>query len=81
MLKRWVDKTICQNTDICTENGECFKHIRNKFSKLSDTKVKKRIIVGPDIRRLMEDEEFVNTMKTDEKEAWLNFQSVSDIMG
>lgn len=58
------------------KNGECFNHIRNAFPNLSDAKVTEGIFVGPDIRKLMKDKEFLITMKPDEKNAWLSFQSV-----
>jgi len=74
-IKLGLMKQFVKALDI---NDECYKYIRNKFPNLTDAKVKEGIFVGPDIRKLMKDEEFIKTMKTDEKDAWLSFQSVCE---
>lgn len=56
--------------------GQCFKYLYSKFPKLSDVKIKEGIFVGPDIRALMKDDNFIETMTTVEKKAWVSFKSV-----
>ena len=44
------------------QNGATFKYICNKFLVLSQAKLKEGIIVGPQINKLVKDEEFDHTM-------------------
>lgn len=57
-------------------NSKCFKYIRSQFPHLSDAKVQEGIFVGPDIRKLMQDDNFVTTMSLKEKNAWQSFKAV-----
>jgi hypothetical protein len=43
---------------------------------MSEAKLKKGVFVGPDIRKLMFDEDFLLTMTEVEREAWIAFKSV-----
>lgn len=56
--------------------GQAFKYIREKFSKLSDAKVKEGIFVGPQIRELVRDPAFDQVLEGKEKEAWEAFKGV-----
>ena len=56
--------------------GPAFMHLRNKFPNISDAKVKEGVFIGPQIRAVMQDKEFVNKLLEVEKLAWLAFQSV-----
>ncbi|XP_014480135.1 PREDICTED: uncharacterized protein LOC106747274 [Dinoponera quadriceps] len=56
------------------KRGEQF--IKSTFPHLSDAKVKEGGFVGPDIRKLMKDDEFIKTMISIEKDAWLSFKDV-----
>lgn len=58
------------------KNGNCFKYLCSKFPFLSEAKLKEGIFVGPQIRNLMQDEQFENTMTKREKEAWTAFKDV-----
>ncbi|UYV70966.1 hypothetical protein LAZ67_8001268 [Cordylochernes scorpioides] len=42
-----------------------------KFPKISCSKITEGIFIGPRIRKLINDEEFIATLKEDEKNAWL----------
>ena len=44
------------------KQGACFKYIAEKFPKLSAEKVKEGIFVGPQIRKLINDDVFHATM-------------------
>jgi hypothetical protein len=47
-----------------------------RFPHLSEAKLKEGVFVGPDIRKLMFDEDFLLTMTEVEREAWIAFRSV-----
>jgi hypothetical protein len=54
----------------------CFKCLCKKFPRLLEAKLKEGVFVGPDIRKLMFDEDFLLTMTEFEREAWIAFKSV-----
>lgn len=54
----------------------CFKYIESKFPNLTHAKIKEGIFVGPDIRKLMKDDDFIKTMTAIQKDAWLSFKDV-----
>ena len=58
------------------KEGEGFKYISQKFSALSEAKLKAGVFVGPDIRALFRDEEFEHALTPVEKRAWLAFKAV-----
>jgi len=58
------------------KEGPCFKYLTVQFPGLSDAKLKEGIFIGPDIRKLMKDENFDKTMNRNEKEAWTGFKLV-----
>lgn len=58
------------------KDGQCFQYLKKKFPKLSIAKLKEGIFTGPDIRKLINDPDFVNTMTNVEREAWLSFKNV-----
>ena len=53
-----------------------YSYIRKTFPTLSDEKVKQGVFVGPQIRKLLLDEKFLDCLNNDEKPAWLGFKSV-----
>ena len=55
------------------KKGDCFKHVIEKFPNISYDKIKAGIFDGPQIRKLINDKEFTNTMNILEKNAWLSF--------
>ena len=58
------------------KNGDCFKYICNAFPGLSDEKLKAGVFNGPDIRKLVKDPDFVNSMNDVEKRTWCAFVAV-----
>lgn len=56
--------------------NKSFLYLRSKFPKLSAAKVEAGIFVGPQIRKLMEDEEFDKNLNAKEKKAWNSFREV-----
>jgi hypothetical protein len=56
--------------------GNCFKNLRKKFPHLLEAKLKEGLFVGPDIRKLIFDEDFLLTMTEGEREAWIAFKNV-----
>lgn len=58
------------------QDGEGFKYLRSKFPALSDAKVKEGVFVGPDIRKLVKDENFEKSLSDHEKDAWTGLKNV-----
>jgi len=56
----------------------CFKYICESFPKVSDEKVAAGIFDGPQIRKLMTDHKFLDTMSSIEKQAWMAFKSICE---
>ena len=64
------------------QDGAGFKYLVNKFPKLSLMKIKEGVFVGPQIRELMNDSQFDNSLAGDEKKAWESFKLVvSNFLG
>ena len=49
------------------KEGNCLKYLRASFPSLSDEKVKQGISDGPDIRKMMKDNDFPQTMTAVER--------------
>ncbi|GBM42013.1 hypothetical protein AVEN_3249-1 [Araneus ventricosus] len=58
------------------KEGECFKYLFDQFLGLSETKLKEGVFVGPDIRKIMKDENFETKMEANERKAWESFKLV-----
>ena len=59
-------------------NSNSFNILKNTFPKLSEAKIKAEVSVGPDIRKLMtNDEEFQTPLKRTERVAWDNFKEIT----
>jgi hypothetical protein len=58
------------------KTGNCFKYLCKMLPHLSEAKLKEGVFIGPDIRKLMFDEDFLFTMTEVEREAWIVFRSV-----
>lgn len=58
------------------KNGCCFSYISRKFHGLSKEKLKAGIFDGPQIRLLMKDNNFMNSMNDLESSAWTSFVNV-----
>ncbi|KAI6651423.1 hypothetical protein LOD99_5230 [Oopsacas minuta] len=60
----------------------CFKYIRNYFPEISEEKKKAGIFEGPQIRKLLRDNSFKDSMNEEEKRAWQAFSNVvSNFLG
>ena len=55
------------------KDGDCFKYMCRKFPGLSNEKLKQGVFDGPQIRQLIKDSEFVNSMTEPESTAWKSF--------
>jgi len=51
-------------------------NITNKFPKLSSAEINEGIFDGPQIKFLMRDNNFLESLNTTKKEAWLSFKDV-----
>ncbi|GBN54563.1 hypothetical protein AVEN_204493-1 [Araneus ventricosus] len=58
------------------KEGECFKYFCEQFPGLSEAKLKEGVFEGPDIRKMMKDENFETKMETNERKAWESFKLV-----
>lgn len=58
------------------KENKSFKYLTSKLPKLSGAKIKEDIFDDPQIRLLMRDRNFLESMNTTEKEVWLSFQNV-----
>ncbi|XP_025161583.1 uncharacterized protein LOC112590099 [Harpegnathos saltator] len=54
--------------------GRAFQYLIKLFPKLSYAKIKEGIFLGPDIRKLMADENFTKCLTPDEAAAWHHFK-------
>lgn len=58
------------------KEGKGFSYLRQFFPKLSDAKLKEGIFIGPDIRKLMHDNLFEQSLNKKELDAWRAFVKV-----
>ncbi|UYV81741.1 hypothetical protein LAZ67_20002178 [Cordylochernes scorpioides] len=58
------------------ENARGFAYLKQKFSSLSEAKIKEGIFVGPQIRELQQDGNFQNSLNEVEAAAWNSFRNV-----
>lgn len=56
--------------------GKGFRYIVLKFPRISDSKINKGVIVGPQIRDLLKDEKFVQCLNRTELAAWSAIKDV-----
>ena len=57
------------------KNGAGFHYLKEKF-RVSGSKIKEGILVGPQIRGLIRDRKFEDLLSQIEKSAWKSFKSV-----
>jgi hypothetical protein len=72
-IKLWVMK---QSVKALNEEGDCSKHICQKFTALTEATLNEGIFTGPDIRKILSDATFEGTMFATERTAWLAFRDV-----
>ena len=71
LLPLHIKLVLMKNFVKCmNKEGQVFRYLRNKFAKISDTKVKKGIFVGAQIRQLMKYPAFYKVLKGQEKKTW-----------
>ena len=64
------------------KDGACFRYIYQSFPGLSHEKLKAGIFDGPDIRKIIQDENFIHSMNPLEVDAWRGFIGVvQDFLG
>ncbi|GBP14416.1 hypothetical protein EVAR_92401_1 [Eumeta japonica] len=59
------------------KSGAAFQYLRQKFSRLSEAKIKEGIFIGPQIRNLFNDVNFDSVLEGKEKQAWNAFRLVA----
>jgi len=70
-IKLGLIKTYLKAMDKTDSKG--FQCVKKKCPKIRATKLKERIFIGPQIRELIKDNDFVHRLNTAEKEAWQAF--------
>ena len=55
--------------------GDGFTYLCRKYPGVLDVKIKQRVFVGPNIRKLMDDENFKSCLGEAEKDAWLSLKN------
>ena len=58
------------------KHGKGFEYLREKYPKLSDIKLKDGILIGPEIREIINDGLLEHLLTETEKSAWLKFKAV-----
>ena len=56
--------------------GEGFKHIFKLFPNKTEAKLQQGVFIGPEIRKLLKDENFREKLNPNELAAWNAFESV-----
>ena len=51
------------------KEGKCFAHLVERFPALSSAKLKECVFNGPQIRKMLRDENFIATMNVNERDA------------
>lgn len=60
------------------KDGEAFQYLLQVFPKISYAKIKEGIFVGPQIRKLLSDDNFSQCLLDKEYAAWKSFKSIVD---
>ncbi|GBO23060.1 hypothetical protein AVEN_5077-1 [Araneus ventricosus] len=68
LMKNFVKAMDC--------GGSGFQYLRLKFPKVSETKIKEGIFVGPQFRQLMKDPVFESKLTRKEAAAWTSFKEL-----
>jgi hypothetical protein len=64
------------------KESAAFKYLIKKFPALSEAKIKEGVFVGPDIRQLLNDDDFQQTLDIRQLAAWKAFRSIcTDFLG
>ena len=58
------------------KDGEAFQYLTQKFPVISEAKLKAGIFVGPQIREVLQDDDFQKSMTKKEQAAWVSFRQV-----
>jgi hypothetical protein len=65
-------------------NKECegFDHLKQKYPRIIEAKIKEDIFVGPQVKQLFQDPHFKNKLNTVDRRAWDVFENVwSNFLG
>ncbi|XP_076043843.1 uncharacterized protein LOC143026937 [Oratosquilla oratoria] len=67
LMKQFV-KTLAR------KNSESFEYVKAKFTKIIEVKLKEGVFVGPQIKELLKDNNFLTTLDETELKAWESFK-------
>jgi hypothetical protein len=72
----------CLVKDMAKTNSKGFQYMSKKFSNISTAKLIKGTFVGPQIREILDDEAFVDSLTDTERAAWESFKRVcANVLG
>ena len=69
-IKLGLIKIFVKSVD---KTGRGLEYVRNKFPNVNDAKIKEGIFIEPQIRELMQDNQFDEDLNETERNAWLSF--------
>lgn len=58
-----------------SQNGQCFQYLVQNSNK-SEAKIQNGVYTGPEIRKLLKDNDFISTMTTTEELCWKSFSNL-----
>jgi hypothetical protein len=70
-----------QIVKVLDRNSPCFQYLCTKFSSLPHAKIREGIFDGPQIRKLMTDDSYTDTVSEIEENAWNTFKVVKKFLG
>lgn len=72
-IKLGLMKNFVKSLD---KKGRAFTFLKEKFPRISEAKLEAGIFDGPQIRELLRDAKFVDSLEINEKNAWCAFKSI-----
>ena len=75
-IKLGLIKIFVKSVD---KTGRGLEYVRNKFPNVNDAKIKEGIFIEPQIRELMQDNQFDENLNETERNAWLSFKRICKV--
>lgn len=60
------------------KEGKCFEYLQEKFPNILDAKLNEGVFDGPQIRKMLNDQNFIKVMNNKEKATWTSFKNVME---
>ena len=69
---------MTQFIKILPKDGRAMKYLMSKFHKLSANRINSGVFNGPQIRKLLNDNNFINILNLDQRNAWIAFKNLTE---